>query len=79
MNLKDDAEDILTNFTYGFINPEYPNFIAKREFVLDFDCYAMMKVTIDSVIPTLLKLRNKANQLFEKSILEEFRHELNKN
>jgi uncharacterized protein (TIGR04255 family) len=79
MNLRDDREDILTNFTYGFVNSEFPNFIAKREFILDFDCYTMMKVTIDAIKPIILRLRDKANQLFEKSIRQEFRDKLNLN
>jgi uncharacterized protein (TIGR04255 family) len=69
MNIYDKVEDIYTNFTYGFVNPEYPNEIVKRNFVLDYDCFINLNVIIEDIHPVLLKLREKVNTLFEKSIL----------
>lgn len=75
MNIIDD-KSIQTNFTYGFVNPEFPNKIAKREFILDFDCYVHLGNVIDSVKPIILDLRNKVNNLFEKSILDGLRNKM---
>lgn len=73
MNIHDQHEDINTTFTYGFVNPEFPNKIAKRDFILDYDCFIVLNVTIDSIKPFILKLRNTVNALFEKSILPDLR------
>ena len=73
MNMVDDEQDILSNFTYGFVNSLFPNKIAKREFILDYDCFTNLKNTIDAIKPLVLKLRNKANELFNKSILPELK------
>ena len=68
-----DEEDINVNFTYGFLNSQFPNKIAKREFVLDYDCILIPNSNINEIKPQLQKLRNKANHLFEKSILQDLK------
>ncbi|NOT93218.1 TIGR04255 family protein [Ferruginibacter sp.] len=73
MNMFNSTENINTNFTYGFVNPQFPSKITKRHFVLDFDCSMNLNVVIDSIKPLLLKLREQVNTLFEKSILEDLR------
>lgn len=73
INIYNDQENINTTFTYGFVNPEFPNKISKRDFILDYDCFTVLNVTIDTIKPTILKLRNTVNELFEKSILPELR------
>ena len=68
-----DKEDINVNFTYGFVNSQFPNKIAKREFLLDYNCSTIVNANLMEVNQILLKLRNKANILFEKSISEGLR------
>lgn len=70
MNIFNEEQGINTNFTYGFFNSEFPNRIAKREFLLDYDCFMMLNTPIESVEPIILTLRNNVNTLFEKSVLE---------
>ena len=69
---------INTKFQYGFFNSEFPNKINKREFILDYDCSIKLNGQVDNIKKTLLDLRNNVNSLFENSILEGFRKELNK-
>ena len=73
MNMTDKAGEINTQFTYGFVNEQFPGKIVNRHFVLDFDCSIMLNIVIDSVKPLLLKLRGQVNELFEKSILKDLR------
>jgi uncharacterized protein (TIGR04255 family) len=73
-----NSQEITTNFTYGFINPEFPNKIAKREFILDFEAIMNPNGQISSIKDILEKLRTKVNHLFEKSILEDLRKLMNK-
>lgn len=70
------CDDIYVNFTYGFLNPEFPNKITKREFVLDFDCFKTPNVNIPDIQETLLELRAKVNILFEKSVLPELKQKM---
>lgn len=72
MQLAEDENDLSVNFTYGFNNSQYPNKLIKREFLLDYDCFLTYKSTSETVLDIsdiILKIRNKVNQLFEKSIL----------
>ncbi len=62
-----NEEDYKITFTYGLYNSEFPNRIARKEFLLDYDCYTDLFERND--IYTLLKVFNaKINDLFEKSI-----------
>lgn len=75
-----DAEDLSVTFLYGFINSQFPNIIAKREFLLDYDCYTDYTNQPDKNIPIndiLSKISNKINGLFEKSIMDGLREKMN--
>jgi len=68
--------DLSTLFTYGFSNSQFPGKIIKREFLLDFDCYRTYQepnFNINSISEITLSIRNKVNELFEKSIGEKLR------
>ncbi len=78
MILNDNENNINTKFQYGFANSEFPNQISKREFILDYDCSVIINGRIENVKAILLNLRNKVNSLFENSILEGLRNEMNK-
>jgi uncharacterized protein (TIGR04255 family) len=74
MELQNPDDSIGLNFYYGFFNPEYPNLIAKREFLLDYDCYYNInKEESLNIDDKLMALRNKVNTYFEKSIKPNFR------
>jgi uncharacterized protein (TIGR04255 family) len=77
MSLKDD-NDINVNFTYGFWNPQFPNKITQRAFLLDYDCFLMPNCNSGNFGLNINLLRAKANNLFEKSISEGLREIMNK-
>ncbi len=70
------TEDLTTQFTFGFFNREFPNLISKRDFTLDYECNCMYDYK-EPIGNFLLKIRNQINTLFEQSIGEKLRQELN--
>jgi len=55
---------------------EYPNPIARKEFILDYDCYVMDEISA-AEIPKLVKvLHEDAKDLFERSILDGLREKM---
>ncbi|MEA3282023.1 MAG: TIGR04255 family protein [Euryarchaeota archaeon] len=66
-------DDFYVRFHYGMFNSEHPNPIARKEFVLDFDCYTKDEQDLSDV-PTLLnRFHEKIKEMFECSILGDLR------
>ena len=78
MELRDESLNVNTKFNFGFFNGEYPNIISKREFVLDYDAFTLFNPTSDRIEDILQRLRTNNNSLFEKSIKDGLRKEMNK-
>lgn len=55
-------------FQYGMYNPDYPNLIAQRVFVLDFDCYTTDELNTSEIMKTVKMLQKDEEELFERSI-----------
>lgn len=55
-------------FNYGWFNSEYPNPIAKKEFVLDYDCYSTNEVQTKDLIEKVGIYHEAIRALFKKSI-----------
>lgn len=58
---------VTTNFNYGFFNPQFPNKISKREFILDYDSVTVIN-TEDNILQVLERISDTTNILFEHSI-----------
>ncbi len=54
-------------FNYGIFNPDFPNAVARRAFVLDFDC-SRSAVTANDMWPAIDELNNFCETIFENSI-----------
>jgi len=63
-------------FYYGIANPEYPNPIARKEFILDYDCYSTEEINITEVPNTVNILHAEIKALFERSILGGLREKM---
>ena len=63
-------------FYYGIANPEYPNPIARKEFILDYDCYSTEEINITQVPNAVLVLHEEIKALFERSILDGLRERM---
>ena len=67
--LNSDEYQIIWN--YGIFNPEFPGRIARRQFILDYDCYSQ---DVSADIPAQVRKFNLAIlELFETSIKEPLR------
>ena len=78
VEIRNDETNVSTKFIFGFLNKSYPNTIFQREFVLDYDSFTLFDHTKDKMIDILQKLRLNVNDLFESSIKEGLRTEMNK-
>ena len=69
------TDDHDLQFNYGMWNQDYPNQIARKEFILDYDCYSTLPMdTRDFVLSTIAKEFNvEIEMLFEKSITDSLR------
>jgi len=62
-----NKSDYDVRFQYGWFNSEYPNPIAKKEFLLDYDCYSKNESDISSIIGQIHILHEEIKNLFEQS------------
>jgi uncharacterized protein (TIGR04255 family) len=63
-------------FQYGMYNPEYPNKIARKIFVLDYDCYIKENLNASEINKKLEILQKDEEYLFESSIKEGLREKM---
>jgi len=66
-------DDFYVRFQYGMFNSEHPNPIARKEFVLDFDCYTKDEQDLSDVLTLLDRFHEKIKEMFECSILDDLR------
>lgn len=60
-----NKSDYYVRFQYGWFNSEYPNPIAKKEFLLDYDCYSKNEIDISSIISQINILHEEIKNLFD--------------
>ncbi|MCX5709659.1 MAG: TIGR04255 family protein [Candidatus Omnitrophica bacterium] len=65
-------DDYKVNFTYGFINSEFPAKIRRKEFILDFDFFTQ-DFNESNVFDCIERFNDEADGLFEKSIKDGLR------
>lgn len=71
-----NREDHKVLFQFGMYNPEYPNSIAKKVFVLDYDCYTTDELNASEIIKIIEILQQDEEELFERSIEEGLREKM---
>jgi uncharacterized protein (TIGR04255 family) len=65
-------------FQFGMFNSEYPNPIARKEFVLDYDCFLKEESEISEIYGKIKTFNDVAASWFEKSIEDGLRNILEK-
>jgi uncharacterized protein (TIGR04255 family) len=55
-------------FLYGWSNSAFPNHIAKKEFVLDYDCFTENQIEINETYEFIDKFHNEIKEMYIKSI-----------
>jgi len=63
-------------FQYGMYNPEYPNKIARKIFILDYDCYIKNNLNASEINEKIEILQKDEENLFESSIRDELRKKM---
>ena len=69
-------DDILCLINYGLNNPDYPNPIARREFVLDLDSYIEGGIAEADALKKIDSLYVVCKQMFEASIADGLRQRM---
>lgn len=70
-----NRSDYFIRFQYGWFNSEYPSPIAKKEFVLDYDCYSEDEIGISSILSQVELFHREIKKLFKDSMIEGDNHE----
>jgi uncharacterized protein (TIGR04255 family) len=71
--LRDDISVILN---YGINNPDYPNPVARRQFILDLDCYASGVIESGEAEQRIKDVNALAEDVFEHSIEQGLRDKM---
>lgn len=72
------VDEMIMNFRYGMFNPEYPNFLKRNDFVLDYDFFSNEVIdSSDEILQLLDKGHNEIQFLFEQSITNSLREVMN--
>ena len=70
--------NMLLNFRYGMFNPNYPGPIRDNSFSLDYDCFSNDAFSSsDDVLEVISNSHNAIQELFEASITDQLRKEMN--
>lgn len=70
------ADDHRIKFQFGINNRDFPNPIAKREFILDHDCFSIDPVDPANAKNYLIRYNKLIGMAFERSIDEKLRQEM---
>lgn len=68
-----NRSEYLIKFQYGWFNSEYPNPIAKKEFLLDYDCYSKDEIDLSLALSQVDTYHTAIKELFEYSTLEDLK------
>lgn len=71
LDIKED--DFKLRFQYGIANSDYPNSIARKEFILDYDCFIVEEVDNSVIYNYAIKFNKIIEKWFEKSIKKSLR------
>ena len=70
------SEDHRIKFQFGIHNRDWPNPIAKKEFILDYDCVSIGAADASEVRNCFINYNQLIDTLFDNSIDEKLREEM---
>lgn len=70
-----DINNFYMSFQYGLFNPNFPDFAAKKDFILDYDCI-LNNVHEECLEDHLIEMNRLIYNKFESSIENKFRIEM---
>ena len=68
-----EKNNFFINFQFGIFNTEFPNPIARKEFILDLDCICNDETNISEIDDLVIEMHETISSLFEEMILEEYK------
>ncbi|MBF0362765.1 MAG: TIGR04255 family protein [Oligoflexia bacterium] len=76
-NIEYNFGDFVLRFQCGMHNPDYPDIIKKKVFILDYDAFRQGAVDSAELASFLGKMHDCIQKTFEESITDEYRQFLN--
>ena len=68
------VDEMTMNFRYGMFNPEYPNYLKKNDFALDYDFFSDNVIdSVDEIFQVIDRGHYEIQVLFEHSITDSLR------
>ncbi|MFB3766160.1 MAG: TIGR04255 family protein [Methanotrichaceae archaeon] len=71
-----NKENCKINFQSGMFNSEYPNPIARKEFVLDYDGFTTEEIELNGIEDAVVDIHKEIKKLFEGSITQGLRDKM---
>jgi uncharacterized protein (TIGR04255 family) len=69
-------DDVSVTLNYGINNPDFPNPVARRQFVLDLDCFVSSLVESNEAEDWIREVNKVAETVFESSIDDGLRNRM---
>ena len=70
------GDEIILLMNYGILNPDYPNQVVRRQFVIDLDFYTQGAIESNEVIRLVNEMNALAERTFEESIEQGLRDKM---
>ena len=68
-----NKDDHQIRLRFGLSNPDFPNTVTRKQFLLDFDCFSRDEVSLEQVMGRLDEFNVEIYRLFELCIGDELR------
>lgn len=68
-----EKNDFLIKFDFGIFNTEFPNSIARKEFILDFDCICQDETNILEIDGIVYEMHETISELFEENVTSKYK------
>lgn len=68
-----EKNNFFINFIFGIFNTEFPNPIARKEFILDLECICNDETNLSEIGDMVIEMHETISGLFEEMISEEYK------
>lgn len=68
--------DFFIKFNFGIFNTEFPNAIARKEFILDFDCIYNDEINIINIFDIINEMHETISELFKENTSDSYRNHI---
>ena len=70
-------EDLVVRLQYGYLNPDYPSVLKRRNFIIDVDAYSVGIIYREDLADFIDNMHLEDQKCFEMMITDDFRKAAN--